>query len=89
MMAGGHLLDRCLDLDALRMAEEQSAVARLLRVGRREHQGLAVLRQELDDVGRRHVVLVVEQAVELVEHEKAHARELELALARQLDDAAG
>ena len=88
MMAGGHLLDRRLDLYALRMAEERSAVARLLRVGRREHQGLAVCRQQFYDIGCRHVVLVVEQAVELVEHEEAHARELELALARELTDAA-
>ena len=88
MMAGGDLFGRLLNLDALRMAEERSALTRLLRVRRREHQRLAVLRQELDDVGRRHVVLVVEQAVELVEHEEAHARELELALARELTDAA-
>ena len=89
MMAGGNLFGRLLDLDALRMAEERSALARLLRVRRREHQRLAVLRQELDDVGRRQVVLVVEQAVELVEHEEADACQLELSLARELEDAAG
>ena len=89
MMAGGDLFGRLLDLDAFRMAEERSAIACLLRVRRREHQRLAVLRQELDDIGRRHVVLVVEQAVELVEHEEADACQLELALARELEDAAG
>ena len=89
MMAGGDLFGRLLDCDALRMAEERGALTRLLRVRRREHQRLAVLWQEFDDISRHHVVLVIEQAVELVEHEEADACQLELALARELEDAAG